>query len=128
MTHTASRMNPDDALALPAPWTPGPWAADKLPLDRWLIFAGDTNVAGTASAGFGPNNVTIEAANARLIAAAPEMAALLEEAERIIGLELEPQDPQPDGSPVRGAGREILDWLNVARGLLERLKAARVQP
>lgn len=58
--------------------TPGPWIAHKLPLDRWLISAGNENVAGTASGGFGPNDDATEQANARLIAAAPDLLEALE--------------------------------------------------
>ena len=57
------------------PWTPGPWAA----LDdgyQHRIVAGGVELAGCNTAG--DVSDAVNAANARLIAAAPEMAALLE--------------------------------------------------
>ena len=59
--------------------TEGPWRYHKMPDGRYLILNEDTNVAGTAHEGFGPQSEAIELANARLIAAAPLLRETLEE-------------------------------------------------
>ncbi len=58
-------------------------------------------------------------AAAALLAQGEEMRELLQRAEKIIGLELEPAPAhmQPDGK-IKGAALEVVDWLKSARAAL----------
>lgn len=53
--------------------SPGRWTIMQMPHGPWLVHNAEGSIAGTAHKGFGPNDLAIEAANARLIAAAPEL-------------------------------------------------------
>ena len=70
--------------------TPGPWTADWDDSGQWYVNIGGLSVSGNALRGDSGN--CVESANARLIAAAPELLEAVLACSMILGLPPEDDD------------------------------------
>ena len=119
---TTDTTQPTPRSSSPNPaWTPGPWKAQhEFDFDpTYIMAANGLIVAASCCDDDAPQDPQEVLANARLIAAAPEMAERLEACVEIMARAF------PDGLPVQlGTHCEEADWgaaLSTARALLARI-------